>query len=652
MEDYGDDEETFDDLATDFKRRRSATSAENHDTGDTPPVTTGTKRLKMNPPPEAYHLVQIETKSGDSSSATIAVEPANSSDAKGSCNPIDIARPRPARIHSTNLVQIQADCLLSERIVESVLTQPQSTSQSFALNITLDFCSKVVEKIGSFRRPRYGPMLSFAIENRLKIVAEYLFAHGKFEYAANLSSIIFISEVLRGAFQDDFYTPPSLILCARSARSKFDCRFVQRILSEVVSRVRCRVTRSSAEQFLVHAFLTNLFSRQRKQSESSHHLGEARSLADKLLETGDHLHSHLPDVLVYVYHKRFCRLDYGRVPENADTYAATGPAFQKGSPISHLDFVEYCLASKQGSAARETHARTVSSYLGESLAWCQRATAWQEAHAEKITDNFGESDTFVSLWRIWHGAYTSAPSPSSWLRQAQEHLGVPLAEHLCVCSEVMDMTRSQKIGYLYEDENIITIYLRTLYERTELPQEPVACDWEPSGLYERTKKPRESLNVAIRRLCEREDMLQQPSTYVNPEQYPLDKVSGIGQRPTSLAMTMAPSLRSADSSFRRLHEASLAMKRYPRSIPRDQSASVVPSPGRSISSYGSNISMDRLSDMFGKSCSMDVFSAPQGRHGTESPHESEIMLIDDTIKVHLVGPGSPTRISFNHPPLW
>ncbi|ETS76154.1 hypothetical protein PFICI_11541 [Pestalotiopsis fici W106-1] len=637
---------TFDDVGADSKRRRSTPSTETYDTEDILSEMTTAKRLKTDPRPQLPHRVRSHTSSGGCYPMLVDAEPAKSSGAKGSSDPIDITRNHSLRSQSSNSLQNETFCPLSERIVESILTQPAPENQSFALSITLDFCSKVAKKIGSFRRPRYGPMLSFAIENRLKIIAEYLFASGKFEDAANLSSIIFVSEVLRGAFRDDFYTSPSLILCARSARSQFDCRFIQRILSEVVSRLRYRVTRPSAEQFLAHAFLANLFSRQRKHSESGHHLGQARSFANKLVDNGDLLHSHLSDVLVYVYYKRFCHLDHTFIPGYKDPFVATGSTSQKGPAISHSDFLGFCSAMKrQGFAVRDSHASTVTRYLRESLGWCQGVIAWQESCPEKLTSNSGESTTFVSLWQMWHGAFVPALAPSSWLIQAQEYLGVPLAEHLYVCSEVLEMTR-------VEDDNLITHYLRRLYERTEMPQEPVACVQEPWGLYERTKKPHESLGVAIRRLCEREDIQQQSSSNTVSKQPSLEKSSGPGQRPQSLAPTIAPSLRSADSSYRRLHEVSLAMKRHTRSIPQDHNASALPSPGLSISSYGSNFSMGQLSDMFEKSCSVSLSSATQGHHGPDPLRESEIMFVDSTTKVHLVGPGSPVRIPFIPPPLW
>ncbi|KAI4594811.1 hypothetical protein KJ359_007614 [Pestalotiopsis sp. 9143b] len=644
----------------DFKRRMSTSSCE------TERQTSGiSKRLKIDHQQNIPYRTPSPTSSENSSTITIDSNSAEPGNAAASSDSIDVTR-ADTTLHppSSNHPLGEQSRVLSEDIVASILIeQPTSTIQSFALGMNLEFCSTVATKVGSFSLPRYGPMLSFEVESRLKLVAEYLSASKKLEEAASLYSIIFVSEVLRGAFRDELYTPPSLISCARSARSQVHCSFIQRILSEVVSRLRYRVTRSSAEQFLAHAFLANLFSRQGKVSESGHHLGEARSFSKKLVENGDILRSYLPDMLVYVYYKRFCHLDHGSTSGRRTPPVTTVTEFQGPPPISHIDFVNFWSAMRRGGPARrEPGANPVSRYLEESLDWCQKATIWhessdlqslQESLSEKVVRSNDESDVFIGLWQMWHGAYTSAPKPSEWLVQAQEHLGVSLAEHLNICAEVIDITCSKERSSLFEDDGVLTIYLQRLYERTEMPREPATCIWEPRGLYERTKKPRESLSVAIRRLCDREDTQQEASSLGAEKVQPaLERPSGIShQKVLSLTPTLAPSLRSADSSYRRF-KASAAVKRQPRGTSYGLSTSTLPSPDQVCSSYESNGPMSQLSDFFERSCGVGRTCASRTSRSKDSfPEYRETSFAGANTKADVVEPGFPASIHFNTP-LW
>lgn len=644
----------------DFKRRMSTSSCETER-----PTSGISKRLKVDHQQNIPYRTPSPTSSENSSTVTLDSNSAEPSNAGGSSDSIDITRAETTlHLPSSNYPRGEQSRVLSEDIVASILIeQPTSTIQSFALGMNVEFCSMVATKIGSFSLPRYGPMLSFEVESRLKLVAEYLSASKKLEEAASLYSIIFVSEVLRGAFRDELYTPPSLISCARSARSQVHCSFIQRILSEVVSRLRYRVTRSSAEQFLAHAFLANLFSRQGKVSESGHHLGEARSFSKKLVENGDVLRSYLPDVLVYVYYKRFCHFDHGSTLGRRTPPVTTATAFQGPTPISHNDFVNFWSAMKRGGPARrEPGANPVSRYLEESLDWCQKATIWHkysdsqsihESLSEKNVSSNDESDVFIGLWQMWHGAYPSAPKPSEWLIQAQEHLGVPLAEHLYICAEVIDITCSKERSSLREEDDVLTIYLQRLYERTEMPEEPATCIWEPRGLYERTKKPRESLSVAIRRLCEREDTRQEPSfTDAESVQPVSERPSGINhQRALSLAPTLAPSLRSADSSYRRF-KASAATKRQPRATSYGQSTSTLPSPDQVCSSYESNGPMSQLSDFFERSCGVGRSCASRTPRSKDSfPEYRETSFAGANTRADMVEPAFPASMHFNTP-LW
>lgn len=362
-------------------------------------------------------------------------------------------------------------------------------------------------------------------------------------------------------------------------------------------------------------------------------------------------------------YKRFCHLDHGSTSGRRTPPVTTVTEFQGPPPISHIDFVNFWSAMRRGGPARrEPGANPVSRYLEESLDWCQKATIWhessdlqslQESLSEKVVRSNDESDVFIGLWQMWHGAYTSAPKPSEWLVQAQEHLGVSLAEHLNICAEVIDITCSKERSSLFEDDGVLTIYLQRLYERTEMPREPATCIWEPRGLYERTKKPRESLSVAIRRLCDREDTQQEASSLGAEKVQPaLERPSGIShQKVLSLTPTLAPSLRSADSSYRRF-KASAAVKRQPRGTSYGLSTSTLPSPDQVCSSYESNGPMSQLSDFFERSCGVGRTCASQTSRSKDSfPEYRETSFAGTNTKADVVEPGFPASIHFNTP-LW
>lgn len=435
---------------------------------------------------------------------------------------------------------------------------PGSTMGNLDTSDLQDFHTRITEDIEALQQLPLGSRLEES-KTRLSSVADYLYAIGLFEAAADFYLILLTDEESRERARGRVLTP-LLTSAIRSAHTQQQCKLVQDVLLRRWSVLE-NADESFSERFLGHMFLARTYLRQRKPVESTCHLKEAWCHAENMAQDGDILLHPSLDLMVYLHYTRICLVRPSLVALNptALTDSSSNMAVSS-SQIGRHDFAEFCSSLRRGKTERyEDHANMnlVSRCLRQSLAWCVNVlygvdlSLIPKMEGDKdqcpgIDSKEKDTALFKHLWRLWHEHSALHPLADCMIVSQYDDIGISTAEHLFACAELINRYGVINISTL-PDLDLEDAYLRQLYDKTTFVNE--ICDF-----------------------C---------TLFAEYQLYP-----------SSTIQTMASSIRSSDDSLSRLRDAA---KSISWQFTKGTASFVLEPPSTILRNNGSSTSLFRTS---------------------------------------------------------
>ncbi|KAF7524782.1 hypothetical protein G7054_g11319 [Neopestalotiopsis clavispora] len=362
-------------------------------------------------------------------------------------------------------------------------------NRAFSRPVTLEFCLEISRKLQNFSNLSSNFVLSRQFRDRLKILADRLFVTDEAQAAGNIYSVLLVSEESELAqkmwTQDRRVLTLSLIAAARSARTLEQRALVQKVLLKRLNWCREQEQGvgsgfpgasvvSAAEYFLAHVFVVECFVQQDQYFTTSYHLDQALSLADQVSKEGAYPLKTGMSTLFYLCYKRV----YLKIPSS------------KEASISHQNFMAFCKKMGRNPDEEETQpeekenqrrVQRISTCVRDCVTWCLLTV--NENHLEMYRES-SSFDAFGYAWEVWQQQTTIE---TSWMVESEIEVGIPAAEHLHICIELL-CSQSEKVLSNLLDEDLLGLYLEALFDRI-----PQTLGQQRTGLDEKRNLSRASL---------------------------------------------------------------------------------------------------------------------------------------------------------------
>ncbi|KAH6646324.1 hypothetical protein BKA67DRAFT_99175 [Truncatella angustata] len=566
------------------KRRRSAQDVGNRDS--LPSVSELSKNKKSKTGQQVVADSSPECEKGNdcvlTTGSAVSEASGNSSLRTDSSRPISViqTKSQPPWPPSQSLPEPLADSFLGRwRTI---------TTDEFLKTISLKRCVIVAQDAEVCVRSGSKPSTKLREDmgTSLRKIADYLFALGYFKEAANLYILLLLDE--QSGFSSGKLLTYYLIMCARSARTSAQYDIVQNILSKRLSWFTVRGV-LAAERFLAHILKAKMFARQGNRIQGTRNIGAAQRFADDIAEMGDCLLHHSMDILVYIHYKRLHSVS-ATATFLDPTLLKTDPSNTKTlrsvetTPISHHDFkiLRLFLQPEQSFEHKIDiwhDGKVLAGLMEESFTWCLETVKqhrnlsilwkmpdcikptqlgimtpppWENSQTQggsnpgtRVDEATLSMRLFERLWKQWETDFPSnQPSPN---------LGISVAEHLHICSELIIQYGVEHITGLMS-EDLVDTYLRRLYDRME--------------------------------------QMNEISLLLGPYQKAPGLSAGQTESHGNYMLTMASSIRSSDLSMGRMRDAERAMRQRAARGSCDTMTSTTSRIWRE------SASIDRLSDQF------------------------------------------------------
>ncbi|KAM0814157.1 hypothetical protein AB5N19_14160 [Seiridium cardinale] len=421
------------------------------------------------------------------------------------------------------------------------------TTEDTQVPPSLEAALKIAKNFTEFRQKAAFYLLRDRDQALFQETADFLDAASYDEGACNLYALLLLIEEAKAPKHLETITP-LLMSCARSARSRSQCRLVQEILSKRLERTEDDSARSS-KRFLAYILLARTHALQGEFRETRDQLEKAWRHAPHFNQyvyspTDTVLHTFQPlDTLAYLYHSRLSLISLAASNELQPSPPVIPKLVSYGglemfiTTLRRLDWTNTFRGLGPCPSGRE-----VSDYVRSCISWCLDILDssnishclfphdWGKPESDALV--LQEKQTIITnfFFRLYierrELAKSEAQSPF-WVHYSHEELGISASELLRVCCELIAEDGFENVLH-QGHEALSSRYLQRLYERTM-----IIPDLDKYLVFQRLDlPPKQSVLQKLR-----------PQARQHP---PIT-------RPREL--TMASSLRSSDTSFKRMEEA-------------------------------------------------------------------------------------------------
>ncbi|KAF7533334.1 hypothetical protein G7054_g7173 [Neopestalotiopsis clavispora] len=360
----------------------------------------------------------------------------------------------------------------------------RSQAGSSLESMDIGFCLDLAHNLEGFDTLSESFDLPSQVEERLKVVADRLFAVDQFQAASNIYSVLLVAEEsetrqrTRPRGQLVPMLTPLMVAAFRSARTIPQCKLVHRVLLKRQDLHKA-YNGSLSELFLVYQFLADCCSRQGLAQDRKNYLEKSWFVARGLKEVGDSQLERKDAVIFYLCYKNaFPELPWSKsldVADMVDSSSRSGLLAAYGAtPVGYDDFMAFCTLirntrQEEGTAPREdeTPDRRILMCVRDCVTWCGSIR-------RDIDEEVSSLKRVQYIWDAWHGE-TTGPYDLPHGGTVQEiEFGISTTEHLYICDQIFSFVGGTKGLSAISYRELADLYFKFLFSRVSanLGQQP------------------------------------------------------------------------------------------------------------------------------------------------------------------------------------
>ncbi|KAK6064287.1 clr5 domain-containing protein [Seiridium cupressi] len=423
------------------------------------------------------------------------------------------------------------------------------TAEDTQVPPSLEAALKIAKNFTEFRKKGAFYLLRDRDQALFQETADFLDAASYDEGACNLYALLLLIEEAKAPEHLEIITP-LLVSCARSARSQSQCRLVQEILSKRLKRTEDDSARST-KRFLAYILLARTHALQ----------GEFRETRDQLEKAWCHvphsnqyvysppdtaLHTFPPlDTLAYLYHGRLSLISLAANNELQPSPPVIPKLVSYGGLEIFITTLRRLNWTFRGLGPCPS-GRHMSDYVRSCITWCLDILIPSDAPHCLFPSGWGKpepdplvlqekqtiiTNLFFRLYGARREITKSEGQSPFWVHYSHEELGISASVLLRICCELIAEDGFENV-LRQGHEALASRYLQRLYERTIIiPHLDKYLEFQQLDL-----PPKQSVLQKLRPQARQHLLLTR-----------------------SRELTMASSLRSSDTSFKRMKEAASSM---------------------------------------------------------------------------------------------